>query len=101
MCIDAKSVYDSITALRYSTPADRTMGIRVLAFREYLRDGLVYMIWWIDTVDMLADGMTKGSVDRTALVDISASGQWRFIGDAPCSTTSTATPATEAPAPSE
>ena len=91
MCIDAKSVYDSITALRYSTPADRTMAIHVLAMREYLRDGLVYTIWWIDTFDMIADGMTKGSVDRKALIAISSSGHWQFIGDAPHSTTTTAT----------
>ena len=97
MCIDAKSVYDSITALRYSTPADRTMAIHVLAMREYLRDGLVYTIWWIDTFDMIADGMTKGSVVRKALTTISSSGHWQFIGDALYSTTSTAPPAAEEP----
>ena len=83
VCIDARSVYDAITAPRFSTPADRTMAIHVLAFREFVRDGLVHTLWWIDTVDMLADGMTKGAVDRRALIAISSDGRWQFFGDAP------------------
>ena len=86
LCLDARSVYDSIVAPRASTPADRTMAIHVLSVREYLRDGLIQVIWWIDTMDMLADGLTKGVVDRKALIAVSSSGQWRFIGDVPAST---------------
>ena len=32
---------------------------------------------------MLADGMTKGSVDREALVTVCQQGVWRIVGQAP------------------
>ena len=38
--------------------------------REYLRKGILHYIRWCDTRDMTADGHTKGSVDRKALIDL-------------------------------
>ena len=51
--------------------------------REYLEAGWVDRLWWIDTQAMLADGMTKGSVDREALITVCQQGLWHVLGAAP------------------
>ena len=40
-------------------------------------------LWWIDTPAMLADGMTKGSIDREALIMVCLKGLWHVTGAAP------------------
>eukprot|EP00972_Heterocapsa_arctica_P059249 8738977-Heterocapsa_arctica.AAC.1 len=37
--------------------------------RENLDTGRARRFYWVDTRDMLADGMNKGSVPRTAICD--------------------------------
>ena len=51
--------------------------------REYLEAGWVDRLWWIDTLAMLADGMTKGSIDREALIKVCQKGLWVVLGAAP------------------
>ena len=51
--------------------------------REYLESGWVDRLWWIDTLAMLADGMTKGAVDREALIAVCERGVWNISGLAP------------------
>ena len=50
---------------------------------EYLESGHVDLLWWLDTLAMLADGMTKSSVEREALIKVCAEGTWNIIGQAP------------------
>ena len=57
-CVDAKAVFDGITAQCPRTLADKPLFLHVLAMREYLEAGWVDRLWWIDTLAMLADGMT-------------------------------------------
>ena len=40
-------------------------------------------MWWIDTLAMLADGMTKGSIDREALITGCQQGLWKVLDAAP------------------
>ena len=82
-CADAKAVFDGITAEQPRTPADKPLFIHALAMREYLEAGWVDRLWWIDTLSMLADGMTKGSIDREALILVCQQGLWKIIGAAP------------------
>ena len=63
-CVDAKAVFDGITAQCPRMPADKLLFLHALAMREYLEAGSVDRLWWIDTLAMLADGMTKGNIDR-------------------------------------
>ena len=35
--------------------------------RELLDKGIIQYLFWIDTRDMVADGLTKGAVDRNTL----------------------------------
>ena len=80
--IDAKVVFDSVTAEHVKTPADRHL-LHALAVREFLDAKRLRRLYWFDTVDMLADGLTKGAVDRTALIQASAEGIWQLTGDVP------------------
>ena len=43
----------------------------------------MYRLYWRDTRPMLADGMTKGSVDREALIVVRERGEWHLHGDEP------------------
>ena len=76
-------MYDGVTADCTKSPADKPLFLHALAMREYLEAGWVDRLWWLDTLAMLADGMTKGSVDREALVEACLKGVWKIVGQAP------------------
>ena len=82
-CVDAKAVFDGITAQCPRTPADKPLFLHAPAMREYLEAGWVDRLWWIGTLAMLADGMTKGSIDREALIMVCQQGLWKVTGAAP------------------
>ena len=65
--IDALSVYAAITATFVKTPADNGALCHLLYLRELLDHGVLHALIWVDTRDMLADGLTKGSIDRTLI----------------------------------
>ena len=69
MClyIDAYSVFAAITATFIKMPADNGQLVHLHFIREQLDNGVLKALAWIDTRDMIADGMTKGAVDREAL----------------------------------
>ena len=77
-CIDARSVFDSVTAEIVKTPYDKHLLLHALAMREHLDAGRLRKLIWIDTVDMVSDGLTKGSIDREALIRLSEKGEWEL-----------------------
>ena len=81
--IDAKAVLDSVTAEHVKAPADSHLLLHALAVREFLDSKRLRRLYWLDTVDMLADGLTKGAVDRAALIRASGEGTWQLVGDVP------------------
>ena len=82
-CVDAKAVFDGVTAEYPKTPPDKPLFLHALAKREYLEAGWVDRLWWLDTLSMLADGMTKGSIDRDARITVCEKGQWKIAGQDP------------------
>ena len=82
-CVDAKAVFDGVTAECPTTPADKPLLIHALAMREYLVAGWIDMLWWLDTLAMLADGMTKGAIEREPLVQVCYEGIWKIVGQQP------------------
>ena len=70
--LDALSVFASVTATFVKTPADNGVLIHCLYLRELLDNNVIHALIWQDTRDMLADGLTKGSVDRKAIHDCMA-----------------------------
>ena len=70
LTIDAEGVYKSLTSLELKTPAEKTLLGHVMWIRDMLQKGIIHYVRWCDTRDMTADGHTKGSVDRKALLDL-------------------------------
>jgi hypothetical protein len=62
--VDARSVYAAITAECIRAPTDKSLLCHVLHVRELLDNRALTSLVWLDTRDMIADGMTKGSVQR-------------------------------------
>jgi hypothetical protein len=68
--LDALSVYTAVTATFVKTPADNGVLVHCLYIRELLDHNVLTAIVWLDTRDMVADGLTKGAVDRIAIHDL-------------------------------
>ena len=83
---DAKAVYDSVTATTLKTPDDKHLLLHARAMREFMEMGPVDRLYWFDTEDMLPDGLTKGSIDRAALVSVCEHGVWAIRHAEPIST---------------
>ena len=75
--VDARAVFDSITAEVVKTPDDKHMLLHALKIREWLDRGALRAVWWCDTLDMISDGMTKGSIDRTEILRLCKLGLWK------------------------
>ena len=65
--LDALSVYAAVTAVFIKTLADQSVLCHLHYLRELLDHNVLRALVWSDTRDMIADGLTKGAVDRTAL----------------------------------
>ena len=67
LMIDALSVFAAITATYIKHPAEKSLLSHIQFIREMLDSGVLDALLWIDTRDMLADGLTKGTIDRADL----------------------------------
>jgi hypothetical protein len=65
--IDAMSVFAAVTATYVKHPAEKGLLSHVQFIRELLDTHVLACLIWIDTRSMLADGLTKGVVDREDL----------------------------------
>ena len=68
--VDAMSVFAAITATFIKHPAEKSLLSHVQFIREMLDNQVLAVILWVDTRDMLSDGLTKGAVDRQSLHDL-------------------------------
>ena len=62
--IDALSVYAAVTANQIKIPADSSVLCYLQYLRELLEHRVLHALVWVDTRDMVADGMTNGAVER-------------------------------------
>jgi len=83
LCVDARSVYDAVCAEKVSVPADKHLFLHVAKMREFLDTKLLHKLWWVDTQDMAADGLTKGKIDRSAILALVHEGVWKQVGAQP------------------
>ena len=65
--VDAMTVYAAVTATFVKIPAEKSLLSHIQYIRELLDTKVLEALVWLDTRDMVADGLTKGSVDRDAL----------------------------------
>ena len=80
LIVDALSVYAAVTASQVKVPADCSLLAHVQYVGELLDFGILHSMIWFDTRDMIADGLTKGAVEREALRDAMA-GQFTLKHD--------------------
>ena len=71
ICVDAKAVYDAIAASDACEPAENSLKLHLISVRDRMMHGLIRKLYWVDTRDMLADGLTKGGIDRLLLHRVS------------------------------
>ena len=76
LIIDAKAVYDAIVVHEYNMPTEATLVNHLHSIREQVRDGRVARLWWIDTRDMVADGLNKGGLPRDPILQLCEEGCW-------------------------
>ena len=76
--IDAQSVFDSLASPEIRPPSESSLIMLLCSLKEQLRSGLIRRLFWVDTLDMIADGLGKGSVSRQALLSLGNTGEWRL-----------------------
>ena len=65
--VGAMSVYAAATATFINIPAEKSLLSHIQYITEPLDTNVLEALVWLDTRDMVADGLTKGSIDRDAL----------------------------------
>ena len=73
--VDAKAVFDAVAAADACTPMECSLKLHLLSLRDKLMQNILRRLYWADTRDMVADGMTKGGVHRKLLVAVSEAGK--------------------------
>ena len=71
------SILSYLKAQHLKFPAEKGTCFHLAYLRELLVNGVIKQYIWCDTRDMVADGITKGRLDRTALVNLTR-GSWRL-----------------------
>jgi hypothetical protein len=78
LAIDAYRVFAAVTAQMVKTPAEVSLLSHIQYLRELLDKGILTHLSWLDTRDMIADGLTKGSIDRKDVRTV-MEGRWTII----------------------
>ena len=76
--IDARSVFAIVEAVDVRDPSECSLKVHVLSSRGAINRGKLRALFWSDTRDMIADGLTKGGLDRTQLVNAMEHGSYRL-----------------------
>ena len=79
--IDAKGVYTDIENEAAKVPAESSLLTSAQAVREALVEGSLTSLYWCDTSGMVADSLTKGSVERIPIILRYSKNVWKGIGD--------------------
>ena len=74
--IDAKSVFDAVCA-EITKCSDKALVLHTKALRDYIVSGKLRKFHWIDTRDMVADALNKGTIDRSAVRSLFQDGIWK------------------------
>ena len=77
LILDAKSVYECVSAADTKTTTDKLMLIHALKLKELLALRISSRLLWVDTRDMLSDALNKGIISRDAIRRASENGIWK------------------------
>ena len=75
---DCKSLFDSLRCEETVIPTEQSLIMLLLQLKESMRSGTIKTIVWADTRDLIADGLTKGSIARAALLAFSMTSLWQL-----------------------
>ena len=75
--VDARSVYDALVASDIKPPSEISLVMMLCQVKEMMRTGVLRRLFWVDTKDMLADGLNKGACSRAALLEFGNTGYWK------------------------
>ena len=67
---DSMSLFQAISAHTLKMPREKSLVLHLFWLRELLNRQVLNELKWCDTRDMTADGHTKGSVSRDALLQL-------------------------------
>ena len=87
LAVDAKSVYTAVEAKETKVPSESSLLSSIQAARKLFDMKRLRRLHWIDTRDMIADGLNKGAVNRQAIQDVLQKNLWSRVGDKPCTLT--------------
>jgi hypothetical protein len=73
---DCKSLFDSLRCEEIAIPTEQSLIMILLQIKEGMRTGTISSIVWADTRDLIADGLTKGSIARADLLAFSMTSLW-------------------------
>ena len=76
LAIDAKRVFDTIANSKKAHATEEHLIIHISKVKEFLRRRIARCLWWADTRDCVSDGLTKGSVERTGILQLCEAGEW-------------------------
>ena len=79
VCIDGMSLLIAVQNVVAKIPTEASTLHHVQWLQQLLRRRVLHALYWVDTRDMIADGMTKGSVPRQALRTLQEKGAWRLL----------------------
>ena len=72
-------MFDSVTAADLKAPSEASL-INILGqMREHMATRKIRQLFWIDTRDMLADGLNKGAISRKPLMRAMVEGGWKVL----------------------
>ena len=83
MFTDSYSIFSYLKAAHLKFPAEKATYLHLAYLKELLDAKAVKSLTWVDTRDMVCDGLTKGMADRSALHRLMA-GVWKLSH--PCET---------------
>lgn len=66
-CVNARASYDAIGASDACEPAGISFKLHFITVRDGMAHRLIRKPFWVDTRDVLADGLAKGGVHRLLL----------------------------------
>ena len=65
--VDAMLLIRALAASSIKLPQEKSFLLNLLWIADHIRTGLLKSLSWSDTRDMIADGLTKGPIDRALL----------------------------------
>ena len=78
LCFDAKSVLTAVDGTGPVKASEKHLTLHLLKLREWLQTCVLEAAWWIDTRDMVSDGLTKGKLPREPIIAVCEKGRWEL-----------------------